>query len=159
MNLPTTSMVTFETALGRCAVRWSDAGITGVLLPTRTGRRGPAFEDGADVPPFVRGAIEGMVAVMTGEARDLRHEGQPPHGINPPIPVAHKPEESIGRRAGRVDLPRAEVWPVLIGRREQRGYRVPPRDRRSTPPVIACRRDRPRGRHRLPRRTRPRASG
>jgi len=72
MNLPTTSMVTFETALGRCAVRWSDAGITGVLLPTRTGRRGPAFEDGADVPPFVRGAIEGMVAVMTGEARDLR---------------------------------------------------------------------------------------
>ena len=72
MNLPTTSMVTFETALGRCAVRWSDAGITGVLLPTRTGRSGPAFEDGVDVPPFVRGAIEGMVAVMTGEARDLR---------------------------------------------------------------------------------------
>ena len=72
----TTATVTFETELGRCAVRWTDAGISGVLLPTVAGRSGPRFED-ADaaeiaVPDFVRRAIEGMTAVMAGEARDLR---------------------------------------------------------------------------------------
>jgi methylated-DNA-[protein]-cysteine S-methyltransferase len=64
-------MVTFDTVLGRCAVRWSDAGITGVLLPGASGRPGPAYEDGAAVPPFVRRAIEGMVAVLAGGSPDL----------------------------------------------------------------------------------------
>jgi len=72
MDPLTTSMITFETELGRCAVRWTDAGITGVLLPHRAGRSGPAFEDGAVVPGFVRQAIAGMVAVMGGTACDLR---------------------------------------------------------------------------------------
>jgi methylated-DNA-[protein]-cysteine S-methyltransferase len=67
----TTFLVTFETALGRCAVRWTDAGISGVLLPTRTGRPGPRIEDGVAVPPFVREAIDGMTAVLAGESRDL----------------------------------------------------------------------------------------
>ena len=66
------SAVTFDTALGRCAVRWTDAGISGVLLPTAAGRAGPRIEDGVAVPSFVRDAIDGMVAVMAGEARDLR---------------------------------------------------------------------------------------
>jgi methylated-DNA-[protein]-cysteine S-methyltransferase len=65
-------MVTFETELGRCAVRWSDAGITGVLLPDAGGRPGPVFEQGAAVPRLVADAIDGIVAVMAGEARDLR---------------------------------------------------------------------------------------
>ena len=72
MDPLTTSMVTFDTELGRCAVRWSDTGITGVLLPHPRGRQGPAFEDGAPVPVIVRDAIEGIVAVMAGKARDLR---------------------------------------------------------------------------------------
>jgi methylated-DNA-[protein]-cysteine S-methyltransferase len=72
MDTPTTSTVTFETELGRCAVRWSDAGISGVLLPKAGGRPGPAFEDGAAVPGFVCEAIEGIVAVMAGQSRDLR---------------------------------------------------------------------------------------
>ncbi|HJW23221.1 MAG TPA: MGMT family protein [Candidatus Limnocylindrales bacterium] len=67
-----TSTVTFETGLGRCAVRWTDAGISGVLLPNSAGPSGPRIEDGAPVPPFVRAAIDGMVAVMAGESRDLR---------------------------------------------------------------------------------------
>ena len=67
-----TSIATFQTELGRCAVRWTDAGIIGVLLPTPGGRSGPPIEDGASVPPFVRRAIDGMVAVLAGEARDLR---------------------------------------------------------------------------------------
>ena len=70
MTIPTT-MLTFNTALGRCAVRWSEAGITGVLLPLPSGRPGPAIEDGGDVPPFVRRAIEGMIAVLAGGSPDL----------------------------------------------------------------------------------------
>ena len=65
-------MVTFETTLVRCALRWTDAGISGVLLPKAGGRPGPAFEDGDAVPEFVREAIEAIIAVMAGEARDLR---------------------------------------------------------------------------------------
>ena len=72
MDPQTTSMVTFETELGRCAIRWSEAGITGVLLPKTGGRPGPLFEEGAAVPRFVAEAIEGIVAVMAGEPRDLR---------------------------------------------------------------------------------------
>jgi methylated-DNA-[protein]-cysteine S-methyltransferase len=82
MNVLSTSMVTFGTELGRCAVRWSDAGISGVLLPIRAGRPGPALEDGLAVPGFVRRAIDGMTAVMRGEARDLRDVPLDERGID-----------------------------------------------------------------------------
>jgi methylated-DNA-[protein]-cysteine S-methyltransferase len=72
METMATSILTFETALGRCAVRWTEVGISGVLLPTSSGRSGPRIEDGVPVPAFVRHAIDGMVAVMAGEPRDLR---------------------------------------------------------------------------------------
>jgi methylated-DNA-[protein]-cysteine S-methyltransferase len=67
-----TNQVSFETALGRCAVRWTDAGISGVLLPHRDGRPGTSIEDGVEVPEFVRRAIAGMQATMAGETADLR---------------------------------------------------------------------------------------
>ncbi len=66
------ALATFDTELGRCAVRWSAAGITRVLLPTGVGRPGPATEDGLEVPPYVRQAIDGMVEVMAGGSPDLR---------------------------------------------------------------------------------------
>ena len=69
MNEPTT--VAFETALGRCAVRWTDAGITSVLLPSSRLDAMPSWA-GCDVPAFVRDAIEGMTAVLAAEPRDLR---------------------------------------------------------------------------------------
>jgi methylated-DNA-[protein]-cysteine S-methyltransferase len=72
MQQPTSSFASFDTALGRCAVRWSDSGIARVLLPLRPGRTGPALEDAGDVPEFVRRAIDGIVALMAGEPRDLR---------------------------------------------------------------------------------------
>ena len=72
MDTMTTSMVTFDTALGRCAARWTDAGVSGVLLPHRYGRPGPSIEDGTDVPPFVRRAIDGMRATLAGGSPDLR---------------------------------------------------------------------------------------
>jgi len=72
MNERMTQLVTFETALGQCAVRWTDAGISGVLLPHRDGRPGPSIDDVANLPPFVRLAIEGITATMAGQATDLR---------------------------------------------------------------------------------------
>jgi methylated-DNA-[protein]-cysteine S-methyltransferase len=69
----TTETITFDTTLGRCGVRWSEAGITRVLLPSDQGLQGPRFEDGAsDIPAFVRRAIDGMTAVLAGAADDLR---------------------------------------------------------------------------------------
>ena len=75
--------VAFDTALGRCAVRWSDAGITRVLLPQPGAPPGRAPEDGAGVPPFVRGAIEGMRAAMDGTSADLGGVPLDERGIDP----------------------------------------------------------------------------
>lgn len=61
---------TFDTALGRCAVRWTDAGISAVLLPLSGGR--PASPDDPALPAFVQRAIEGMTAVLAGADDDLR---------------------------------------------------------------------------------------
>jgi methylated-DNA-[protein]-cysteine S-methyltransferase len=74
MDTTSTHQVTFDTALGRCAVRWTEAGIAGVLLPHRDGPTGPSRRDRADVPAFVRRAIDGMVETMAGRAQaaDLR---------------------------------------------------------------------------------------
>ena len=66
-----TTTIKFETALGRCGVRWSTTGITSVLLPSSRLDTVPPGEFG-DVPGFVRDAIAGMTAVLAGEARDLR---------------------------------------------------------------------------------------
>jgi methylated-DNA-[protein]-cysteine S-methyltransferase len=72
MNTMTVSIATFETELGRCGVRWSDVGITGVLLPGSRSLAGPAQEVGPDAPAFVHRAIDGMTAVMAGQSDDLR---------------------------------------------------------------------------------------
>ena len=69
MTAPST--IAFETALGRCGVRWNDVGITGVLLPSHRLDDIPVW-DGRQLPAFVREAIEGMTAVLAGEHRDLR---------------------------------------------------------------------------------------
>ena len=59
-------MLRFQTAIGTCAVRWSERGITGVWLPGRL----PAGE--GEPPAEVRAAVEGIVALLAGEPRDLR---------------------------------------------------------------------------------------
>lgn len=82
MDQMTPPIVAFDTGLGRCAIRWSDVGITDVLLPSRRGLPGIAFEDGSDVPPFVRHAIAGIVAVMAGEPRDLHDVRLDERGID-----------------------------------------------------------------------------
>src|SRR6186997_1738690 len=74
--------ITFNTELGRCAVRWTEAGISGVLLPKAGGRTGPSIEEGVAVPRFVADAIHGMTAVMGGHARDLRDVPLDQRGID-----------------------------------------------------------------------------
>lgn len=74
--------ITFDTELGRCAVRWTETGISGVLLPKAGGRPGPSIEEGVAVPRFVAEAIDGMTAVMGGEARDLRDVPLDERGID-----------------------------------------------------------------------------
>ena len=63
-------LILFDTALGRCAIRWGDAGVTGVELPSAA-TRGPSAVDAAAAPAVVQAAIDGIRAVLAGESRDL----------------------------------------------------------------------------------------
>lgn len=72
------SFCLFPTAIGSCAIAWSDRGVTSVWLPEQTdpqtrarvARRFPHIIESAP-PPFVSHAIDGIVALLEGEARDL----------------------------------------------------------------------------------------
>ena len=74
----TLSYAVFDTALGPCAVAWGDRGLIGVQLPEssaphtrkRVIRR---FPDATELvpPPGVQAAIDGIVALLRGEKRDL----------------------------------------------------------------------------------------
>lgn len=66
----------FETALGVCGIVWSERGIVGSLLPpaspARLQRRHPGAQVTDDLPAPVREAVDGVHALLAGEARDLR---------------------------------------------------------------------------------------
>ena len=69
----------FETAIGTCGVIWTERGITGVHLPDTNPARTPASVTHrcpgamhAEPPPHVQPAIDGIVALLRGEKRDLR---------------------------------------------------------------------------------------
>jgi len=65
----------FNTPIGRCAIAWGSCGITAVLLPegsdavlrARMAQRCPAAREMAP-PPSVRGAIEAIGAVLSGQS-------------------------------------------------------------------------------------------
>ena len=76
-------LLTFDTALGRCGIRWSAIGITGVLLPSGATSRRLRLPGLAAVPADVRDAIEGIRAVLEGERRDLRDIRLDERGIDP----------------------------------------------------------------------------
>jgi len=67
------AMILFETAIGTCGVRWSEAGLTEVLMPGSRGLTGEPLETSTGVPEQVRAAVAGMVALLAGEGRDLRY--------------------------------------------------------------------------------------
>jgi methylated-DNA-[protein]-cysteine S-methyltransferase len=83
METLTAAFLTFDTALGRCAIRWSGAGITGVRLPDPAARRLPGLESAGQVPPFVRRAVEGIAALLADGTGDLADLPLDETGIDP----------------------------------------------------------------------------
>jgi methylated-DNA-[protein]-cysteine S-methyltransferase len=80
----------FDTAIGQCGIAWSDRGVVGVQLPeageretrARMLHRFPAAGEGTP-PPDVQRALDGIVALLHGDASDLSTvlldmEGVPP---------------------------------------------------------------------------------
>lgn len=68
----------FETALGACAIAWGEHGIVGVQLPEADASRTRArmqrrFAGARELPPapVAAQAIEGIVALLAGQAVDL----------------------------------------------------------------------------------------
>jgi methylated-DNA-[protein]-cysteine S-methyltransferase len=83
MTMMEPSIVAFDTSLGTCAVRWTDAGIASVRLPSPRTAGLPRIDDRADVPQAVRAAIAGIVAVLGGSAVDLGFVILDERGIDP----------------------------------------------------------------------------
>ncbi|MGM9480042.1 methylated-DNA--[protein]-cysteine S-methyltransferase [Roseateles sp. NT4] len=65
----------FDTALGRCGIVWSERGIVASLLPdaspARLKHRHPSAQPTDELPPQVANAVDGVRALLAGEARDL----------------------------------------------------------------------------------------
>jgi methylated-DNA-[protein]-cysteine S-methyltransferase len=68
----------FDTAIGPCGIAWTEQAVAGVQLPegsvertrARLARRFPDAGE-ATPPPAVQQAVDGIVALMNGESRDL----------------------------------------------------------------------------------------
>ncbi len=73
-----TNFAIFDTAIGSCGIVWNARGLTGVQLPkkdeaatrARVQQRYPSAVVAAPSPP-VQDAIDGIVALLRGEPRDL----------------------------------------------------------------------------------------
>ena len=69
----------FDTTIGRCGIAWGDRGVIGVQLPETGGEAGTRarvtrrFPDAREAapPPQVQEAIDGIVELLRGAARDL----------------------------------------------------------------------------------------
>ena len=83
MNTTESGIVAFETPLGVCAVRWTEAGLASVRLPSPRTAALPRRDDGIAIPDTVRAAIEGIVAVLAGASSDLAFVRLDERGIEP----------------------------------------------------------------------------
>jgi methylated-DNA-[protein]-cysteine S-methyltransferase len=83
MDMHADSIVAFETPLGVCAVRWTEAGVASVRLPSPRTEALPRSGVGTAVPDDVQHAIDGIVAVLGGEPLDLRFVPLDERGIDP----------------------------------------------------------------------------
>jgi methylated-DNA-[protein]-cysteine S-methyltransferase len=70
----------FDTDIGPCGIAWGERGVIAVQLPEASAARTRArlhrrYPDARETPPpaEVQAAIEGIVALLRGEARDLSH--------------------------------------------------------------------------------------
>jgi methylated-DNA-[protein]-cysteine S-methyltransferase len=71
MSTMTAGIAAFDTALGTCAVRWTEQGIASVRLPSPRTSALPRVEGVAAVPAPVREAIDGIRRLLAGESVDL----------------------------------------------------------------------------------------
>ncbi|HLN39631.1 MAG TPA: methylated-DNA--[protein]-cysteine S-methyltransferase [Xanthobacteraceae bacterium] len=70
----------FETAIGHCGIVWSERGVAGAQLPERSEdatrkricRRFPAAREAVPPADILR-AVDDIVALLSGEPRDLTH--------------------------------------------------------------------------------------
>jgi methylated-DNA-[protein]-cysteine S-methyltransferase len=76
--MTTFAFTLFDTSIGPCAIAWGERGVVGVHLPEATEARTRArvlrrFPGGREAPPppEVQRAIDGIVALLRGEASDL----------------------------------------------------------------------------------------
>lgn len=88
--MPARNFALFETAIGTCGIAWSAQGVAGVQLPERHDRATRdrlrrRFPDACEAvpPPDIRQAIDGIVALLQGEARDLSFVSLDMAGIPP----------------------------------------------------------------------------
>ena len=65
----------FDTALGRCGLVWSERGIVASLLPdatpARLKRRHPTAQLVTELPAHIAHAVDGIRALLAGKVRDL----------------------------------------------------------------------------------------
>lgn len=80
----------FDTAIGVCAIAWSEYGVCGVQLPERheqatRSRVRRRFPDAVETLPSVaiQRAIDGIVAALRGDARDLSFVTLDMQGVPP----------------------------------------------------------------------------
>jgi methylated-DNA-[protein]-cysteine S-methyltransferase len=76
------SIIAFTTSLGTCAVRWTDAGLARVRLPSAQTDELPRAVDGVVVPAPIQAAINGIIGVLDGASLDLRFVGLDERGID-----------------------------------------------------------------------------
>ena len=62
----------FDTAIGRCRIAWGEHGVTSVHLPPTSGQVAPERSRDTPPPPDVQHAIDDIVALLNGQATDLR---------------------------------------------------------------------------------------
>lgn len=78
----TGSIVAFDTRLGTCAIRWTEAGLASVRLPSARTADLPRLGDVEGVPDEVLATIDGIVAVLDGAPLDLAFVDLDERGID-----------------------------------------------------------------------------
>jgi methylated-DNA-[protein]-cysteine S-methyltransferase len=76
-------MLKFETAIGTCGLRWSETGITEVLMPGDRALAGELGEQADEAPEAVDRAVAGIVSLLAGERTDLRWVVLDESGLDP----------------------------------------------------------------------------
>jgi methylated-DNA-[protein]-cysteine S-methyltransferase len=73
----------FETALGTCGVRWSEYGITEVVMPRARAPRVAVAADASGAPDAICAVVDRIVGLLAGERCDLRSVALDERDVDP----------------------------------------------------------------------------